>query len=87
MTTFASPMVERPTLDSAFDDDLVHRVRLFLETLHLPALRRVRVEVENGVVIIEGRVGSFHERQLALACVRRVAGVRQIVDNIRVVET
>ena len=71
---------------SSSDEDLVDRVRLFLDILHLPALKQIQVDVEQEVVFIEGNVRSYYERQLAVACVRRVAGVRQIIDNIRVME-
>jgi osmotically-inducible protein OsmY len=71
---------------SSIDEDLSRRIRLFLATLHLAGLKRIHIEVEEGLVTIGGIVRSYYERQLAVACVRRVAGVRQIVDRIRVTE-
>jgi osmotically-inducible protein OsmY len=76
----------RPVRDASVDEDLCRRIRLFFNALGLAALRRIHVEVEAGLVTVDGVVRSYYERQLALACVRRVAGVRQIIDNIRVGE-
>ncbi|HEX5104136.1 MAG TPA: BON domain-containing protein [Pirellulaceae bacterium] len=68
------------------DEDLTHRIRLFLQSLQLAVAKRIEVEVEQGVVTITGRVRSRYERQLALSCVRRVAGVRQVEDRMVVAE-
>jgi osmotically-inducible protein OsmY len=69
------------------DEQLRHRIHLFLQTLRLAILRRVQIDVQSGVVTIEGIARSYYERQMALACVRRVAGVRQVVDRIVVHES
>ena len=64
--------------------DLAGRIRMFLHEHHLPILRRLTVEVAGDAVTIQGRVGSFYERQLAIECCKRVAGVRRVVDQIDV---
>ena len=71
---------------AALDEELCQRIRLFLRTLRRAFLRQIQVEVSNGVVTIEGAARSYHERQLAVACVRRVAGVRQVMDLIVVLQ-
>ena len=71
-------------LDPAVDEDLARRVRLFLGTRNLAALRRFRIQARNGEVTIEGAVRSYYERQLAIAGAKRVAGVRQVIDMILV---
>ena len=50
----------------------------------MPALRRILVEVQNGTVVLKGRVQSFYERQLCLSCCQRVAGVVRLIDQIEV---
>ena len=44
------------------------------------------MEVRGGAVTLRGLVGTFYERQLALASSARVAGVRELVDEIIVKE-
>ena len=82
---FSTPWASK--CHSPIDEDLNLRIRLYFDTLHLPALTRVQVNVEQGNVTMEGIVRSFYERQLALACARRVAGVRRITDHIRVLDS
>jgi osmotically-inducible protein OsmY len=71
-----------PDIDSMVDENLAKRIRLLFGALNLASLRRIRVEVENGSVLIEGAVRTFYERQLVLSCVQRVDGVRQVADLI-----
>jgi osmotically-inducible protein OsmY len=72
-----------PFAESQFDTELSNRVQSSLGTLRLVA-RNIDAKVGKGAVVVEGTVRSFYERQLAIACVRRVAGVRQVVDLIHV---
>jgi hypothetical protein len=71
-------------LDGVCDRDLERRVRLFLFGRGYAALRLVTVNVTNGVVALRGRLPSFYMRQLAVECTKRVAGVRQMVDDLQV---
>lgn len=73
--------------ETTADEQLRHRIRLFLQTLRLAILRRVQIDVQSGVVTIEGIARSYYERQMALACVQRVAGVRHVIDRIVVHES
>ena len=66
------------------DEQLQQRVRLFLSTSSIPALRRIRVNVEADTVVLAGQVNSFYEKQLAAEFTRRVAGVIHVVDLIDV---
>ena len=68
----------------AEDNDLARRVLSFLAQRQMPALRRILVEVQNGTVVLKGRVQSFYERQLCLSCCQRVAGVVRLIDQIEV---
>ncbi len=38
-----------------------------------------------GTVIVEGFLPTYHLRQVALECIRRVPGVSEVVDQIQVV--
>jgi osmotically-inducible protein OsmY len=64
------------------DDELERNVRLFLRHSGHRPVQAVTVKAKNGVVILSGTVPSYFVRQLAIACARRVAGVRTIVDQI-----
>lgn len=65
---------------------LASRVQLFLASQPRPALRYLQVEALGSTVTLRGLVTTFYERQLALQCSRRVAGVRQLIDEITVQE-
>ena len=86
MTTTLSPVSETNETNSgpAGDCDLARRVLSFLAQRQMPALRRILVEVQNGTVVLKGRVQSFYERQLCLSCCQRVAGVVRLIDQIEV---
>ena len=49
-----------------------------------PTLRAIRVDAEEGVVVLRGSVSTFYERQLCISGARRVPGVHRIVDLINV---
>jgi len=66
------------------DRDLERRVANYLSTRHVPGLRHLDVEADNGVVTLRGRVHSFYEKQLCQAFCRRVAGVVLYVDAVDV---
>lgn len=87
MNTLPTAKGNTPVIEITPDEQLRHRIQLFLQTLRLAILRRVQIDVQSGVVTIEGIARSYYERQMALACVRRVAGVRQVVDRIVVHES
>jgi hypothetical protein len=71
-------------LSEEFDCDLVQRVRAFLHQRGYACFGRLNVSVVRGIVEVQGWVPSFYLRQLAVACIKHVAGVTQIVDLIEV---
>jgi hypothetical protein len=73
-----------PSIDDA-DRELERRVFSYLAGRHVPALRHLQVTAADGTVTLEGRVRTFHEKQLSHACTRRVAGVHDVIDAVRVV--
>ena len=50
------------------------------------AIRSVSCDFENGVLLLRGRLRSYHHKQLAQETPRRLTGVRQIVNAIEVIE-
>jgi osmotically-inducible protein OsmY len=63
------------------DADLRHRVISFLKTWSTVE-GNITVDVVQGVVKIQGRVGSFHDRWLLSGCCSHVAGVLRVEDNL-----
>ena len=68
------------------DSQLARRVKLFLASQPRASLRYLQVEASGSTVTLRGLVTTFYERQLALASSRRVAGVRELIDEITVRE-
>lgn len=66
------------------DLDLERRVLNYLAGRFMPALRRLAIEAEGGVVTVRGQVSSFYEKQMALTCCQRVAGVHELIDAVDV---
>lgn len=69
-----------------FDCDLLDRVKAFLYQRGYAPLRSLTVAVEKGIVILRGVLPTYYLRQVALACIKRVAGVTTVVDYIEVPE-
>ena len=84
--TLSLQSVSFVTDDPVADEHLAARSRLFLANQPLAALRRLIISARNGLVTVDGSVRSYYERQLAVACVQRVAGVRRVIDHIHVVQ-
>jgi hypothetical protein len=64
---------------------LPERVRAFIEMRGLLS-GQVQVSEHDGTIVLEGTVGLYHERQIALTCAQHVAGVRHVIDRIIVRE-
>jgi osmotically-inducible protein OsmY len=75
----------RNLVEDASDRDLERRVVSYLHGRHVPSLRHLDVEADNGTVTLRGTVGSFYEKQLSQQCCRRVAGVIKLIDAVDVV--
>jgi osmotically-inducible protein OsmY len=48
------------------------------------SFREIRCECRDGLLILRGRVESFHEKQQAQESVARLEGVAQIVNELEV---
>ena len=77
-------MDNHSVLPTSSDTDLERRIRIFLSNVGHESLRHLQVRVSRGVALLEGRVRSFYERQLAISACQRVPGVYQVSDEIAV---
>ena len=66
------------------DGELLHQVIGFLHQTGYDVHRTLIIRVQCGVVEIRGRVTSYHLRQVAVECIKRVAGVARVTDQIDV---
>lgn len=76
--------VTNATINMEADHDLCRRVENYLVGFHRVSLRQLQIEADRGVVTLRGRVSTFYEKQLALNCCHRVAGVRRLIDEVDV---
>ena len=69
-------------IEEGVDVEEAARVRL----QHSPyrAIRRVSCEFDAGVLVLQGRVATFHYKQLAQVAVAEIEGVQRIRNNIEV---
>jgi osmotically-inducible protein OsmY len=74
------------TPKSAADSLLERRVVDTLTALHIPALRSLHINAQEGVVLLSGRVRSYYEKQLAHTRARNVLGVVAVSDAIVVAD-
>ena len=77
-----------PTVEpnsSISDIELERRATAYLRSRSFSSFRALTVQSHRGVVTVTGRLPTFHERQVAQATCRRVAGVLKVVDAIEVV--
>lgn len=72
--------------DPTADEELARRVTQFLRSQRPELLRRIELAAEDGIVTVQGTLRTFYERQLAIACIGRVAGVRRVVDFVVVMD-
>jgi osmotically-inducible protein OsmY len=66
------------------DRHLAQRVERALHATGYGPLRGIAVSVQARLVILEGRVPSYHLKQVAQASVLSVAGVNQVRNDLRV---
>jgi len=65
-------------------EELAQRVRLSVDHTGQRGLRLIDVEVTADTVVLSGKVGTFHQKQLATAFASRVAGVGKVSNQIEV---
>ena len=69
------------------DGELLQQLISILHQTGYELHRSLIIRVECGVVEVRGRVTSYHLRQIAVECIKRVAGVTRVVDQIVVDRT
>jgi hypothetical protein len=77
------PTSDHPT-DPTTDRELERRIGNFLDSHHVPSLRRVRIEATRGVVSLRGQVSSYYAKQLVQHSARRLAGDGRVIDEVSV---
>ncbi len=65
-------------------EDVKPRAQTALATSPIHELRGLRVEQQNGALVIRGTVSSFYHKQLAQEVVRAVCGRIELVNSVRV---
>lgn len=80
--------VSRPALPAACSSSgtlsLSVKVERALQSTAYSALRGVRVSVHDEVVVLRGRVPTFHMKQIAQAAAGSVPGVREVRNELDV---
>jgi osmotically-inducible protein OsmY len=73
--------------DSSVTADLVSAAELIESVLRqTPQLvaRSIEWRLEEGTLVLRGRVTSFHQKQLAQTAARRLPGISRIVNELEV---
>ncbi len=66
------------------DDGLRMAAVKLLQSSGFPALRRLRCEVTESVVIVEGVVSSYYLKQMAQTVLQRLDGIRRVTNLLEV---
>jgi len=66
--------------------DVVEIARGRLRSSPYTSLRSLTCDLEGGGLVLRGRLPNFHHKQLAQETVRRLAGVRHIINEIEVAD-
>ena len=64
--------------------DIEEQARVRLQVSPYQAIRRVTCRFDDGVLTLEGRVPTFHYKQLAQTAVAEINGVKRIDNEIAV---
>jgi osmotically-inducible protein OsmY len=65
---------------------LAERIERALRATGYSALRDIKITVHIQVVILEGRVPSFHMKQIAQSLAQSVPGTTRVQNDLKVVE-
>ena len=76
----ATTTVNQPNMEL----NLERRIEAYLAISPHPGLRKLRAAIDGSAVVLTGEVASYYEKQLAWGLACRVAGVRRVVDDVRV---
>ncbi|MBU6462190.1 MAG: BON domain-containing protein [Bradyrhizobium sp.] len=73
-----------PMQGGASDDDLVKRVMTLLSWDSVVPFEDIQVTVHSGLVTLTGKVNWQYQKSSAEGAIRRLAGVRAVINNIEV---
>lgn len=73
----------RPSLTR--DSDIAAVARDRLESSSYRGVRSLSCEFDGSVLVLRGRVSSYHQKQLAQEAVRGITGVRKVNNSVQVV--
>jgi osmotically-inducible protein OsmY len=79
-------MKDLTRVDAPCDLSLSERVRTFIELQGGLLGGQIRVSEHDGTIVLDGAVGRYYDRQIALECAKHCVGVRHVVDRIAVRE-
>lgn len=71
--------------ESNTDRELLEAVVRALRATGHPGLRDLDIEITAGIVVLWGRVSTYHQKQLAQAMAQKVEGVRGVANGVEVV--
>ncbi|MGC3971932.1 MAG: BON domain-containing protein [Pirellulales bacterium] len=77
--------LERRPESADWNLPLMHRIAEVLMSYDADAYRSIDVSVNGTVAVLRGRVLGADAHQLALGLVRKVAGITEVVDELRVI--
>lgn len=66
--------------------NILDLVNTLLEAKLSSDVNRVSYQYENGLLVLRGTLSSFYQKQLAQEAVRNLEGVRQIRNEIQVLQ-
>lgn len=72
------------SLSASFANDLCETVVSSLGQTGYVHHRSLKIRADEGIVFVEGILPTSFMRQVALECIKRVAGVTGVIDRIRV---
>jgi hypothetical protein len=73
------PQFDKPVFEDAAEDSPA--VTSLCESPY-PDIRRVHCYLRDGIARLEGRLPTYHQKQLAQEIVRRAVGVHSVVNHI-----
>ena len=84
MTMPHRTQLERPVRNSVTENEYSVKLRLAAELQMHGLFENYELSCEycEGVVVLQGRVQSFHEKQMAQELIRRVDGVTVVVNRL-----
>jgi osmotically-inducible protein OsmY len=66
------------------DQNLKRRLLSTLLARQVPGLLTIRINVQHGVVLVQGSLPSAQARRLCLECTRHVAGVMDLKEELTI---